>query len=59
VRAHVADHDVRRRERPAQVEDRLLRLDRPALICLVDVQVVQQRFAQVEVAFKLVSFAPR
>ena len=35
VRADVADHDVLRAERPAQVDDRLLGLDRPAVVVLV------------------------
>ena len=42
-------HDVLGREHGAQVRDRLLRLDRPAVVGLVGPQVAEQLLAEVGV----------
>ena len=53
VRPDVADDDVRRLERPAQVRDRLLGPDRPPVVVLVGAQLGQHRRAQVLVDERL------
>ena len=53
MRADVADDDVLRPERAAEVGDRLLRLDRPAVVVIEGEQVAEQRRPQVLVDERL------
>src|SRR5687767_12187276 len=58
VRPDVADDDVLRPERAAKVDERLLRLDRPAVIVIEGLQVAEEGGAQVLVDERLARGVP-